>query len=66
MLIEAAWYAFKTGVPWLHILAANVDSDMIMRPAQWVLIVVLALIPLRIVGQRRAPAPRKVLKARTA
>jgi sulfoxide reductase heme-binding subunit YedZ len=66
MLIEAAWYAGKTGVPWLRILAANVDPDMSVRPAQWVLIVVLALIPLRIIGQRRAPAPRKVLKARTA
>jgi len=65
-LIEAAWYSLKTGVPGARVLAANLDPDMAVRPAQWVLIIVLALIPLRLIGQRRAPAPRKVMKARTA
>lgn len=64
--VEAAWYAGKTGVPWARVLAANVDPDMIMRPAHWVLVVVLALVPLRMWGERRAPAPRKVMKARPA
>ncbi len=66
VLVEAAWYAGKTGVPWTRVLAANFDPDMAMRPAHWVLVMLLALVPLRMFGQRRAPAPRKVLKARTA
>src|SRR4051794_35687092 len=66
MLVEAAWYAGKTGVPWARVLEANFDPDMAVRPAQWVLMIVLALALLRLIGQRRAPAPRKVLKARAA
>ncbi len=65
-LVEAAWYAGKTGVPWARVLAANLDPDMAVRPAQWVFIILLALIPLRLIGERRAPAPRKVMKARAA
>lgn len=65
-LIEAAWYAGKTGVPWARVLAANLDPDMALRPAHWVLLILLALAPLRIIGSWRAPAPRKPLKPRVA
>jgi sulfoxide reductase heme-binding subunit YedZ len=53
-LVEAGWYAGKTGVDALRVLAANLDPDLAWRPAQWVLILVLMVVPLRWVGQRRA------------
>ena len=57
-LIEAGWYAVKTGVDASRVLAANLAVDISIRPSLWVLIIVLALAPLRFVGQARAPAGR--------
>src|SRR5689334_3901503 len=43
---EAAWYGATTGVMWTRVLVANLDADiwnLMFRPAQWVLIVGLAV-----------------------
>ena len=43
---EAAWYGVTTGVMWQRVLSANLDWDiwsLTFRPAQWVLIVGLAV-----------------------
>ena len=43
---EAAWYGVTTGVMWTRVLFANFDADiwsLTFRPAQWVLIVGLAV-----------------------
>ncbi len=57
-LLEAGWYAGKTGVDASRVLAANLDPDMAMRPASWVFLIAVALVPLRLLGQKRAPQPR--------
>ena len=40
---EAAWYGATTGVMWWRVFAVNLDLDMALRPAHWVLIVGLAV-----------------------
>jgi len=43
---EAAWYGATTGVMWWRVFAANLNadiSDLAFRPAQWVLLVGLAI-----------------------
>ena len=43
---EAAWYGATTGVMWWRVFSANLDADiwsLSFRPAQWVLIVGLAV-----------------------
>jgi sulfoxide reductase heme-binding subunit YedZ len=43
---EAGWYGVTTGVMWWRVFAANLNvdiSDLTFRPAQWVLIVGLAI-----------------------
>jgi methionine sulfoxide reductase heme-binding subunit len=45
-LAEAAWYGATTGVMWTRVLYANLDADvwaLMFRPAQWVLIVGVAV-----------------------
>lgn len=54
-LIEAGWYAAKTGVDAGRVLAANLTIDISMRPSMWVLLAALALVPLRFLGERRSP-----------
>jgi methionine sulfoxide reductase heme-binding subunit len=48
-LIEAAWYGLATGVPALMVLAANLDFDIAIRPAWWVLAAGLAVVGLNVV-----------------
>jgi sulfoxide reductase heme-binding subunit YedZ len=43
---EATWYGVTTGVMWTRVLFANLDADvwsLMFRPAQWVLLVGLAV-----------------------
>lgn len=54
--IEAAWYALATGVDARRVLAANLAVDVAIRPALWVAMAGLALAPLRLIGEKRAPA----------
>ncbi len=42
-LVEAAWYGLATGIPAGRVLAANLDFDVTIRPAWWVLVGGLAL-----------------------
>jgi sulfoxide reductase heme-binding subunit YedZ len=42
-LIEAGWYAARTGVPGARVLAANLDFAFTIRPAWWVLAAGLTL-----------------------
>ena len=40
---EAAWYGATTGVMWWRVFSVNLDWDMALRPAHWVLIVGLGV-----------------------
>jgi sulfoxide reductase heme-binding subunit YedZ len=40
---ESAWYGTTTGVMWWRVFSANLDWDMVPRPAHWVLVVGLAV-----------------------
>lgn len=42
-LVEAAWYGLATGIPASRVLAANLDFDVAIRPAWWVLVSGLTL-----------------------
>ncbi len=44
-LMEAAWYAFRRHIPFMEVLAANIDPDMFPRPSLFVGVVgVVALL----------------------
>ena len=58
-LVEALWYWGKTGVMASRVLSANFDPDMAMRPAQWVLVFLLLVLPLQAFGRWRDPKRRK-------
>jgi sulfoxide reductase heme-binding subunit YedZ len=58
-LVEALWYWGKTGVMASRVLAANFDPDMAVRPAQWVLIYLLLVLPLQAFGRWRGLKKRK-------
>jgi sulfoxide reductase heme-binding subunit YedZ len=51
VIFEAAWYGLVNGIDPLRILAANIDIDLIPRPAQKVLVASLAVIA--VVAARR-------------
>lgn len=59
-LAEAGWYAAMTGAPALRILAANLDVEVAIRPALWVLAAGVAMAMLAVarrkssVGQGRS------------
>ena len=53
-LAEAGWYAAMTGAPALRILAANLDVDVAIRPALWVLAAGVAVAALAVA--RRKPS----------
>ncbi len=52
--LEAAWYALATGVPAGAVLAANLDVSYDIRPAWWVLGVVILIVPLNLWQNRTA------------
>ena len=55
---EAAWYSFGTGVNATRVLAANLDPDMGLRPAAWVLICGIAVAAVALVFRlRKAQRP---------
>ena len=57
---EAAWYGATTGVMWTRVLSANLDADiwsLSFRPAQWVLIVGLAVTLASFLWSFRAQRP---------
>jgi sulfoxide reductase heme-binding subunit YedZ len=60
-LVEALWYWGKTGVMASRVLAANFDPDMAVRPAQWVLIYLLLVLPLQAFGRWRGLKKRKAV-----
>lgn len=45
-LVEAGWYAARTGVMASRVLEANLDFSFSIRPAWWVLLAGLAMLPL--------------------
>lgn len=45
-LVEAAWYAARSGVMVLRVLAANLDISLSIRPAWWVLVAGLVMVAL--------------------
>jgi methionine sulfoxide reductase heme-binding subunit len=45
-LVEAAWYAARSGVMVLRVLAANLDISFSIRPAWWVLVAGLVMVAL--------------------
>jgi methionine sulfoxide reductase heme-binding subunit len=45
-LVEAAWYAARSGVMVLRVLAANLDISLSIRPAWWVLVTGLVMVAL--------------------
>jgi sulfoxide reductase heme-binding subunit YedZ len=51
VIFEAAWYGLVNGIDPLRVLAANIDPDLIPRPAQKVLVASLAAIA--VVAARR-------------
>ena len=58
---EAAWYGITTGVMWTRVLAANLNWDiwsLTFRPAQWVLIVGLAVTLASFLWSFRAQRPK--------
>jgi methionine sulfoxide reductase heme-binding subunit len=60
-LTEAAWYGATTGVMWTRVLSANLDADiwsLTFRPAQWVLIVGLAVTLASFLWSFRAQRPK--------
>ena len=57
VIFEAAWYGLVNGIDPLRILAANIDPDLIPRPAQKVLVASLAVIA--VVAARRGFARRE-------
>jgi methionine sulfoxide reductase heme-binding subunit len=61
--LEAAWYALATGVPAEAVLSANLDFSYDVRPAWWVLGVVILSVPLNLWQNRTGsgasrPVPR--------
>jgi sulfoxide reductase heme-binding subunit YedZ len=43
-LIEASWYGLATGIPAMRVLAANLDFEVTIRPAWWVLLAGITLV----------------------
>jgi sulfoxide reductase heme-binding subunit YedZ len=67
VLIEAAWYGLATGIPASRVLAANLDFDVTVRPAWWVLLGGLALAAialLRGAGNAREARPAQGVQRR--
>ena len=60
---EAAWYGATTGVMWWRVFSVNLDWDMALRPAHWVLIVGLGVTLAAFAWSFRLSAPRKPRKA---
>lgn len=52
---EAAWYSLGTGVDASRVLAVNLDFDMGLRPAAWVLLSGLAIAAAALVVRLRTP-----------
>lgn len=67
-LIEAGWYGISRHIPMARVLQANLDFDLSIRPAWWVLLAGLALVTLRLVRPlwSRRPPQGSVSRARTA
>jgi methionine sulfoxide reductase heme-binding subunit len=49
--VEASWYGLATGIPAMRVLAANLDFDLVIRPAWWVLLAGLAMAAIALVRQ---------------
>jgi methionine sulfoxide reductase heme-binding subunit len=54
-LAETGWYAVMTGVPPLRVLAANLDVELAIRPAVWVLLTGLGLVGVWLVRRHGVP-----------
>jgi sulfoxide reductase heme-binding subunit YedZ len=50
-LIEASWYGLATGIPGTRVLAANLDFDVVIRPAWWVLLAGALLVGVAVLRQ---------------
>jgi methionine sulfoxide reductase heme-binding subunit len=48
---EASWYGLATGIPGMRVLAANLDFELVIRPAWWVLLVGLLMAAVALVRQ---------------
>lgn len=59
VVFEAAWYALVNDIDPVRILAANLDSDLVPRPAHKVLLVSIAVIAL-VAGRRLAAATARL------
>lgn len=63
-LLEALWYAARTGVMASRVLAANLDISFGLRPALWVAIAAFSLAAVALVRhRRRAPRQRRAAVA---
>ena len=51
VVFEAAWYGLVNGIDPMRVLAANIDPDLMPRPAQKVLVASLAVIAI-VAGRR--------------
>ena len=58
MVFEAAWYGLVNGIDPVRILAANIDPELVLRPAQKVLIVSTGVIAVVAARQLAAAANR--------
>ena len=58
MVFEAAWYGLVNGIDPIRILAANIDPELVLRPAQKVLIVSTGVIAVVVARQLAAAANR--------
>ncbi len=48
---EASWYGLATGIPGMRVLAANLDFELVIRPAWWVLLAGLVMAAIALVRQ---------------
>ena len=65
-LLEALWYATRTGVMASRVLAANLDISFGLRPALWVAIAGLALAAIGLVRLRGRPEGARGRRAAVA
>jgi methionine sulfoxide reductase heme-binding subunit len=50
-VVEASWYGLATGIPGMRVLAANLDFDLVIRPAWWVLLGGLIMAAIALIRQ---------------
>jgi methionine sulfoxide reductase heme-binding subunit len=50
-VIEASWYGLATGIPGMRVFAANLDFELVIRPAWWALLVGLLIAAVALVRQ---------------